>query len=129
VLEQRVTAIMQTELTVFQMAQTVASALDSIRNHPHSSYPIADSNGLFVGLLRREDFHSFIRGTEEAGAAPLSEVGVHSVPTVQPDATVREAVEILIRSATNKLVVVDAGQKLQGIVTVMDLVTAAQRTE
>jgi CBS domain-containing protein len=42
---------------------------------------------------------------------------------------VREAVEILIRSATNKLVVVDAGQKLQGIVTVMDLVTAAQRTE
>jgi CBS domain-containing protein len=79
--------------------------------------------------LRREDFHSFIRGTEEAGVAPLSEVGVHSVPTVQPDATVRDAVEVLIRSATNKLVIVDAGQKLQGIVTVMDLVTAAQRKE
>lgn len=128
VLEQPVTAIMQTELTVFHAAQTVAAALDAIREHPHSSYPVVDPDGLFVGLLRREDFHSFIRGTEDAGAAALGEVGVHSVSTVKPDATVREAVEVLIRSATNKLAIVDADRKLQGIVTVMDLVTAAQHS-
>ena len=128
VLDQPVSAIMQTNLTVFRKEQSLVSAFGPVRDQPHSSYPVIDSSDRFAGLLRREDFHGFIRRTADADTALLGEIGIHKVATAQSDATVREAVEQLIRSGTNKLVIVDGGKKLRGIVTVMDLVSAAQRT-
>lgn len=127
VLKLPVSAVMETTLTVFKCEQSVASAIATVREQPHSSYPVIDSNGRFAGLLRREDFHGFIRATPDPANAQLADIGIRNAPSAAPDSTVGEAVEKLIRSATNKLVIVDADQNLKGIVTVMDLVAASQR--
>lgn len=129
VLDRPVAGIMQTDLITFQPDQTIRDALETIRNQPHSSYPMVEASGVFAGMLRREDFHDYLRQSPDAGTASLNDVGITQVPTVASDAPVRDVLEQLIRSGTNKLIVLDAGRKLCGIVTVMDLAAARMESD
>jgi NADH dehydrogenase len=125
VLTQPVSRVMHTDLITLHPAQSVASALPTVRDRSHSSYPLVDDEGRVVGVLQREDFHDFIRRSPHAGESPVRAVGVTTVPTVTPEASMREAVERLVRTGANKLLVADADGVLRGIVTVMDLAAAA----
>ncbi len=124
VLEQPVSAHMQTELVALRPDQSVASAIPVVREHPHSSYPLVDAAGHFAGMLRREDFHDFLRRSPQAGEAPLADIGPSTVPTVSPETGMREVVERLVRSGANKLIVVNDEDVVLGILTVMDLAAA-----
>lgn len=125
VLDQPVRELMQTDLVVLHPGQAVAAAVAIVREHPHSSYPVVEDNNRFLGLLRREDFHDFLRRSPEAGEAVIQEVGWGTVPTIGPEALIRDVVERLVRTGANKLVVVDEAEHLRGIVSVMDLAMAA----
>ena len=127
VLDAPVSSLMQSELVTFDPAQTVAEALPTLRERPHSSYPVVDRQHHFIGLLRRDDFHDCLKRTTTSTGSKLSEIGFVAVPCVHAGCPVREVVEHLVRSGANKLVVTDAEGRLQGIVTVMDLATAAAR--
>ena len=127
VLDAPVSSLMQSELVMFDPAQTVAEALPTLRERPHSSYPVVDRQHHFIGLLRRDDFHDCLKRTTTSTGSKLSEIGFVAVPCVHAGCPVREVVEHLVRSGANKLVVTDAEGRLQGIVTVMDLATAAAR--
>lgn len=128
VLAQPVRTLMQVELVTLRRNQTIAAAIETLRTHPHSSYPVVDDEGRFVGLLRREDFHDFLRRSPQAGETPLRAIDVASVPTLEPETPMREVVERLVRSGANKLVVVDAVSRLVGMVTVMDLAALSAHT-
>jgi NADH dehydrogenase len=129
VLDQPVSALMQTELTTLRPEQTVASAIATIRDDPHSSYPLIHDGGGYAGLLLREDFQDFLRQSPRAATQPLSSVGSATGPTVTADTPVREAIERLVRSGANKLLVLDEAQHVRGIVTVMDFAAAAAREQ
>jgi NADH dehydrogenase len=127
VLDAPATSLMQSDLVALRPEQSIAEALPILRTQPHSSYPLVDDTGRFVGLLRREDFHDFLKRSTTQATTPLAAVGFVAVPSVRPHAPVRELVEHLVRSGANKLVVTSEEGALLGIVTVMDLATAAAR--
>ncbi|MGH8021167.1 MAG: FAD-dependent oxidoreductase [Opitutaceae bacterium] len=128
VLDAPVSSIMQSDLVGFSPGQTIAEVLPTLREQPHGSYPVVDDNRKFIGLIRRDDFHDFLKRAGTTGASTLAEIDCVKVPSVRADLPVRKVVEHLVRSGVNKLVVTDSEDRLQGIVTVMDLAAAAARS-
>lgn len=127
VLDQPVSALMSTELISMEATQSVADAMPLIRDQPHSSYPVVDAQGRFQGLLRREDYQDFLKSENTTTDSNLTEIGLVTVPTVHESVSVREALERLIRSGKNKIVVLNADNRLRGVVTMMDLAATAER--
>lgn len=125
VMEGTVRELMQTDLVTLRSDQSVASVVSVLREHPHSSYPVVDSAGVYLGVIGREDFHDFLRRGPDLQKSVLADIGLSFLPTMPPNAPVHEMVERLVRSGANKVMVVDDARHLQGIVTVMDLASAA----
>lgn len=125
ILDAPVSTIMQTNLVTCGPEQSMAKTLSLLRNQPHSSYPVIGDGGEFVGLMRRDDFYDCLKRPETSQASPVSLVGFIQIPAVHRETPVKEVVERLIRSGANKIAVIDSDHRLCGIVTVLDLVTAA----
>ena len=54
----------------------------------------------------------------------MKEMELAALPVIAEDVSVNRIIELLIRSGANKLLVVNSENRLQGIITIMDLVTA-----
>ncbi len=125
---QPVSALMERHLHTFTPATTVREALAVAQGHPRSSYPVVDGDGRVVGSVVREDFYEFLKRPETGLDTPLNQMRLAAQPTIGANVSVGDTMKQFIRSGSNKLLVVDADQHLQGIVTVMDLVTAQAKT-
>ncbi len=125
VLRSPVRAIMRRELITLRPGATVREAMAVVRDMPHSSYPVVGDDGTFLGMLRRDDFQDRLKRVETTAATPLSSLALVRIPAATADTPVGEIVELLVRSGANKVVILDADRRLEGIVTVMDLAAAA----
>jgi NADH dehydrogenase len=118
--------LMQRELRTLKLDMTVHDALLITKAHPHSSYPVVDQTGCVLGVVNREEFYEFIKRPETSPETNLRELTLATLPTIQENVSVCEMMELLVRSGSNKLLVLHADQRLAGIITVMDLLTAAK---
>ncbi|RME73526.1 MAG: CBS domain-containing protein, partial [Verrucomicrobia bacterium] len=126
ILDAPISDLVSRDLVVFRRDQPIAEILPTLRARPHSSYPVVDADGRYRGLIRRDDLYDFLKQADARRESPIEAAGLTQVPTVPPTATVREVIERLIRSGSNKIAVFepDSG-RLCGLVTTMDLVSAA----
>lgn len=104
----------------------IGDALRITREHPHSSYPVLDKEGRILGVCNREDFYDFIKRPDTSPDTSIAKVTLSHVPILREDSSVDDMIEYLIRSGANKLLVIDKEQRLRGIITMMDLITAGQ---
>ena len=88
----------------------------------HQGFPIVDEKGALVGVLTRRDLLDPAAEDE----ASLSQRVVKSPVAIGPDASLREAADVMVRERVGRLPVVAAGQ-LVGIVTRSDLLDVHQR--
>jgi len=120
-LETCVTEVMRTDIATLCADQTLQDALSLFRERRFSIYPLIDSDGKLTGVLNREDFFDFIKRGNIDDHAPLSLIDHMNLPTCLNDATVLEALELMVRLGRYKCLVIDAEGRLKGILTVMDL--------
>jgi NADH dehydrogenase len=111
------------------MTQTVASleadacvqdAVLSFQTDPHSTYPVID-DGKVVGLLRRSVAYEWLKNHGLSNRDPIRALPLATPLCVNADTPIPELVQILMRSGVSKAVVTDDEQRLQGIVTLFDL--------
>ena len=121
---QPVAVLMERNLHTLTPEMTIQEALQVTRQHPHSSYPVVDGARRLVGTVTREDFSEFIKRQDTTPRTPIREMALARVPTVSGDTSVSDVMKCFIRTGSNKVLVVDDAEHLQGIVTVMDLVAA-----
>src|SRR5436309_8421469 len=96
----------------------VASALELMRRYHISGVPITDADGRLVGILTNRD----LRFREGDGSEPVSELmTARDLVTAPLGTTLAEAREIQHRNKVEKLPVVDADGRLQGLITVKDI--------
>lgn len=101
---------------------TLSEALVLFKTKRHGSYPLVDSDGTLLGVIKRDDLFDYLKS--HGGDAQLAvSVLPHeiSLPVTGMDTTCSEIVELFLRSGRNKLLIVDGARKLSGIITLLDL--------
>jgi NADH dehydrogenase len=116
--------VMTTAVTTLSSEASLDDALQTFQSQPHSSYPVVNADGKVLGLLRRAAAYDYLKHNGLDGSEPILRAGLGKVFYVRENTPVPELIEDLMRTGASKAVVVDAEQRLLGMVTLFDLVTA-----
>jgi len=101
---------------------TIARAQETMRLHNVSGIPVTREDGTLVGILTRRDL-KFLEKSERRIAEVMTKD--HLVKAA-PDTTLDAAEAILKRAKVEKLLLVDAGGKLAGLITMRDIERARE---
>jgi NADH dehydrogenase len=116
--------VMTTAVTTLSSEASLDDALQTFQSQPHSSYPVVNADGKVLGLLRRAAAYDYLKHNGLDGSEPILRAGLGKVFYVRENTPVPELIEDLMRTGASKAVVVDAEQRLLGMVTLFDLVKA-----
>ena len=98
----------------------VQDAVEEFQKHPHSTYPVTEA-GKVIGLLRRSVAYDWLKNHGLTCRDGLKDLPLATPFCVRGDMLVPELVQTLMRTGVSKAVVVDAENRLLGMVTVFDL--------
>jgi IMP dehydrogenase len=105
------------EPVTLQVGNTVAEALALMERYRISGVPIVDEDGVLVGILTNRDLR-FETDTSQPVSALMTSRNLVTAPV---GTTLEEAEAILHRNKIEKLPVVDADGRLEGLITVKDI--------
>ena len=97
--------------------QTLADALELMSRHRISGIPITDHDGKLVGILTNRD----VRFAENPKQPVAELMTSENLVTVGPGVTQEEAKRQLHQRRIEKLLVVDEGRRVIGLITVKDI--------
>jgi CBS domain-containing protein len=100
---------------------TIREALAFIATHPFNSFPLLGADGKCPGVINQAQLYDALRGGALTLDTALSQLEPIELPSVAADARVVDAVETFCRTGRNKILVVDGENRLQGILTPVDL--------
>ncbi len=96
--------------------QKLAAALELMKRHEISGLPVVAADGRPVGILTNRDIR-FERNLEQ----PISAMMTRKLITIAEGTSVDAAKDLLHRNRIEKLLVIDAGGFLKGLVTIKDI--------
>lgn len=120
-----IAALMERKLYTLAPDTTVQDALVIMRDHPRSSYPVVNGSGQLHGVVPREEFYELLKREPTRPATRLTELPLAQLPTVPAQTRVSEVMKCFLRTGSNKVLVVNDANRLQGIATLMDLLAAS----
>jgi CBS domain-containing protein len=144
--------VMTKNVVTLRPDQSITEAADDLAEHGFGVMPVVDGSGSLVGLLRDEDLivsearihvptfinflgatiplhlHHFEEDLHKVAGAAVGEVMDDDPVTITPDATVEDAATLMHDREVTHLPVVDAQNKIVGIVARGDLVRFIART-
>jgi IMP dehydrogenase len=96
--------------------QKLAAALELMKRHEISGLPVVAADGRPVGILTNRDIR-FERNLEQ----PVSAMMTRKLITIAEGTSVEAAKELLHKNRIEKLLVIDGGGYLKGLVTIKDI--------
>jgi IMP dehydrogenase len=96
--------------------QKLAAALELMKRHEISGLPVVAADGRPVGILTNRDIR-FERNLEQ----PISAMMTKKLITIAEGTSVEAAKELLHKNRIEKLLVIDGGGYLKGLVTIKDI--------
>lgn len=115
----RVAELMSTGVKTFGAVQKLAAIAVEMRRIGHEGYPVLE-NGRVVGLLTRRDADRALEhGLTELTAREVMNAGEI---TIKPDDSVSTLEQLMVSSGWGQIPVVDADERIIGIVTRTDLI-------
>ncbi len=138
--KRKVEEFMTADVISLKPDDTVAKALATMRDHAISRIPIVSNEGKLEGLVTLHDLIiRFIKPRFRAQtgelvgekippfSTQLREVMIRGVITIHPGATVRDAIDLMLRNGIDGLVVVSEENRVRGVLTVKDLLLPISR--
>jgi IMP dehydrogenase len=101
--------------------QKLASAVELMRRHDISGLPVVAPDGRPVGIVTNRDIR-FERNLDQ----PVSAMMTRQLITIGEGTTLEAAKELLHKNRIEKLLVIDAGGYLKGLITIKDIEKAQQ---
>jgi IMP dehydrogenase len=101
--------------------QRLAAAVELMRRHEISGLPVVAADGRPVGILTNRDIR-FERNLDQ----PVSAMMTKRLITIGEGTTVEAAKELLHKNRIEKLLVIDGGGYLKGLITIKDIEKAQQ---
>jgi IMP dehydrogenase len=94
----------------------VKDAVELMRAHHISGLPVVDAEKRPVGILTRRDLRF-----ERNLAQRVADVMTKKLVTVSEDVSAQQSMELLHKHRIEKLIVVDGGGRLKGLITIKDI--------
>lgn len=108
--------------------EPVRETLRRLNNDRHSFYPVIDANsGQYVGVLPRDVFYDFIQMEGLKGDTAIADLDLVHLPRIEPDTSIKESMEAMVRGGSNKILIVDGNNVPVGILSIRDILEAAIR--
>jgi IMP dehydrogenase len=101
--------------------QRLAAAVELMRRHNISGLPVVAADGRPVGILTNRDIR-FERNLDQ----PVSAMMTKKLITIGEGTTLEAAKELLHKNRIEKLLVIDGGGTLKGLITIKDIEKAQQ---
>ena len=120
----KVSELMTRSVVTLSPEETLAQAADTLGSLNVSGAPVCDAEQRLVGVFSKSDL---VGRLIEGQLDPSAKVGDHMSPaavTVQPDDDIRKATDLMAERSIHRLVVVDAEQRVVGIVSPLDILKA-----
>ena len=102
---------------------TVQDARLHVEASRHSAYPLVDDHGRCVGIVTRGDL---LTGAVE-NEQPVASLASSDVVAIGADATLLEALELIVDGEVDHLPVIDGNDRIVGICTRTDILRARSR--
>jgi NADH dehydrogenase len=126
-LESPASDLMNESVDTLRLDTRLVDALALFKSKHHGSYPVVDAGGKLLGTVKRDALYDTIKVGELDGSTTVADLPLEHLPTLRPEVRGREILETLLRSGRNKLLVTDTGDKLLGVLTVVDLMEDSLR--
>lgn len=102
-------------------------ALRFCKAQRHGSYPVLDKEGRLAGTMRRDDLFDFLKSHRPQDGLVRDLPIENTLPCVAPEMSVENLVETFTRAGKNKILVTTIDGRLEGLVTLLDLVEDSMR--
>jgi NADH dehydrogenase len=113
--------VMTRDVTTIKADATINAAIDEFQSHPHSTYPVLDADGKVLGLLRRATAYEWLKHHGLDCHHTVRDIALAKPFIIQSTIAIRDLVEDFMHTGATKALVIDSDGKLQGMVTVFDL--------
>lgn len=124
-LRQPADSLMTTQVNTFRLSDKIMDALKQLNRNRHSFYPVRDEDGTLRGVISREQFYNHVQIKGLTEAAKVADLPLKTIPRVGLKTSIGHCLETVIRGGSNKLLVTDDQEHLQGILTIRDVLAAA----
>jgi stage IV sporulation protein FB len=110
-----VTAAMVTQFATLTGTEHIDAAVETLLQTSQTDFPVVDDNHLLIGIVGRAEI---IKALRQLGpTAPVSDVMVKDIPTLERSHRLEEAFRLLQENAASAVGVVDYAGRLIGLVT------------
>lgn len=103
---------------VFRSSEKIADVIDKALKTPYRCFFVVDKNGRLLGLVELQDLLIL---PEQRLDMEVYYVNLHKIPTVPPTARLREIIDLMFEYESDRIAVVDAEDKLLGLITVKEI--------
>jgi NADH dehydrogenase len=121
ILSMRVGDVMTKNPIFFRTTATIAESLSTMVEHPFNSFPLLDQQDMLLGIITQAQVYDALKDGEITRESATGNLKPCAIPTIHAETPINDALETLMRSDRNKLLVVDDAGRLQGVLTPIDL--------
>ena len=121
ILKLKVSDVMTKSPVCFRTTGTIAEALSIMVRHPFNSFPLLDEKDTLLGIISQAQVYDALKDGAITRESITAKLTPGAIPTIPGDTLITDALETLLRSGRNKLLVIDPAGKLQGVLTPIDL--------
>ena len=121
ILKMQVGEVMTKTPISFRTTGTIAESLAVMVKHPFNSFPLLDEKDMLLGIITQAQIYDALKDGDITRESPTGKLKPGAIPTIHSDTVINDALETLMRSGRNKLLVVDGEGRLKGVLTPIDL--------
>jgi CBS domain-containing protein len=120
----RVRDIMTTEVFTIEASATIETAASAFMSQFISGAPVVDDAGKPIGIVSESDILRHVFADHQESRKPVSSAMTPVIWTLGPDEPALRAVQWMLERRIHRVVVVEAPDKIVGIVSTMDVLKA-----
>jgi CBS domain-containing protein len=121
--------VMTRQVVSLTPSQSFGEAVGLMANRPYRHVLVVHPDGRLAGVISDRDLLRKIAGTTDWKTKTVEEVMTREATTVRPETTLSAAVQEIIGRRINCLPVLDEHDKVCGIVTSTDLLSAFEKLQ
>lgn len=121
-LESPVNQFMIRSLVKIDSGDSIAEALNLFKTHSKSHIPIIDASGIPIGVLLKESLYMQALSSDLDRNQSVDTLRSIQLPQLSEDATLREALTVMARANTSKILALNDAGKLTGIISIIDII-------
>ena len=128
-LEEKVEAVMTTDVITFSLDQNARSAMTTLRKRSRNYIPIIDDERRVKSVIRKESLYLRLQASDANMEETVEAIPGEQLPYVRRGDSVKTAVTAMARNGYTKALVVDEDRRLEGVIALIDVFTQSKSAE